>query len=84
MARKAERLPQVPYQENRCHVCWGNARRFSSVEVPELLEYLAHRITLEQLEPIARSRVKGGGSGCLHAPLSGVSICSQQTLAGVR
>lgn len=74
---KQETGPQLPYDGTRCFECGGDAASFSARDVPELLEYIGNRITIDQLRA-AGARLKGfGTTRCYTAPLSAVSVCAR-------
>lgn len=66
---------QGTYPRDTCLICGRTAKKtFSSLDVPELMQYLGGQLDLEQLAVIVRRAL--GGPGCFFAPKSGVSICS--------
>jgi hypothetical protein len=65
------------YPTGHCLSCGRPVRRtFSHVDVPELMDFLGNRISLEQLTEAARRKL--GSEGCLFAPKSGVSLCDRK------
>jgi hypothetical protein len=64
----------LSFPENVCLVCGKNARRFTSEDVPELMQFIGGEVAQAQLAAAARRKFPDGG--CLVAPLAGVSVCS--------
>jgi hypothetical protein len=59
-----------PDAGDRCFVCGGRARSFSSDTVPDLLRYLGGQIGAGELRHAA-----GAGDRCMTAPRCGLSLC---------
>jgi hypothetical protein len=66
--------PSLAFPENVCLVCGRPARRFTSEDVPELMQFVGGEVAQAALAAAARRRFPD--AGCLVAPLAGVSVCA--------
>lgn len=64
----------LSFPENVCLVCGRAARRFTSEDVPELMQFIGGEVPESRLAAAARRRFPD--AGCLVAPLAGVSVCA--------
>lgn len=64
------------FPTNVCLTCGQGARRFTSADVPELMQFLHGKIAERELAAAARRVFPD--AGCLVAPLAGVSVCSRK------
>ena len=78
---KPSGLPQVPFDNERCLGCGGGAVRFTSNDVPELLDYLGGKLSMEQLRNAGGKLSGFGTTRCYFAPLSGVAVCARHEKA---